>query len=303
MNRNDFIKLSVSGLIGLGGFASRLIYAGEDMSATNPEAVKSGIKEDPTVRDKFWIWGHEAGAYNGQWGLPGNSRMTPVEGAFYMGIPNIILVRYEGKPQPPFFQYAIPFKPLKRILWSITGASGITSDEERKQVYALAERMPNIVGFQMDDFFQGEDKAALSLDELRNARKELTIGGRKLDLCVTLYTHQLFPAFKEHLALCDIVSFWTWKAEDLKDLESNFAKMKELAPQSSVLLGCYMWDFGINKPISVDWMKKQCEIGLRWLKEGQINGMIFLATPICDLELETVEWTRRWIAEVGDESI
>jgi len=102
------------------------------------------------------------------------------------------------------------------------GASGITSDEERKQVYALAERMPNIVGFQMDDFFIGNDKAALSLDELRSARKELIISGRKLDLCVTLYTHQLFPTFKEHLALCDIVSFWTWKAEDLKNLESNF---------------------------------------------------------------------------------
>lgn len=303
MNRRDVIKLSAAGLLGSEGFVSRLIYAGEHKSATNPEANKSGIKEKSTARDKFWIWGHEAGVYNGQWGLPGNSRMTPVEGAFYMGIPNIIMVRYEGKPQPPFFQFAIPFKPLKRILWSITGASGITSDEERKQVYALAERMPNIVGFQMDDFFQGENKAALSLDELRDARKELTIGGRKLDLCVTLYTHQLFPAFKEHLALCDIVSFWTWKAEDLKDLESNFAKMKELAPQSSVLLGCYMWDFGIKKPISVDWMKKQCEIGLRWLKEGQIKGMIFLATPICDLELETVEWTRRWIAEVGDESI
>jgi hypothetical protein len=46
-------------------------------------------------------------------------------------------------------------------------------------------------------------------------------------------------------------------------------------------------------------MQKQCEIGLRWLREGRIEGMIFLASCICDIELETVEWTRRWIAEVA----
>jgi len=38
----------------------------------------------------------------------------------------------------------------------------------------------------------------------------------------------------------------------------------------------------------------------RSLREGAIDGMIFLASCICDLELETVEWTRRWIQEVGD---
>lgn len=34
--------------------------------------------------------------------------------------------------------------------------------------------------------------------------------------------------------------------------------------------------------------------------KGRIEGVIFLATNICDLDLETVIWTRRWIAEVGD---
>jgi hypothetical protein len=39
------------------------------------------------------------------------------------------------------------------------------------------------------------------------------------------------------------------------------------------------------------------------LREGKIEGMIFLASNICDLDLETVEWTRRWIADVGDQSL
>jgi len=59
-----------------------------------------------TVRDAFGIWGHPAGAHDStsQWKLPRNSRMTPVEGAYYMGIPNMIMVwlwsRDPPEPEP-----------------------------------------------------------------------------------------------------------------------------------------------------------------------------------------------------------
>ena len=53
-----------------------------------------------------------------------------------------------------------------------------------------------------------------------------------------------------------------------------------------------MWDYGAKRPMPVNLMEKQCETGLQWLQEGRIEGMIFLASCICDLGLETVEWTR-----------
>lgn len=31
--------------------------------------------------------------------------------------------------------------------------------------------------------------------------------------------------------------------------------------------------------------------------------MIFLASPICDLEFEAVEWTRQWIDRMGEEPL
>jgi hypothetical protein len=31
--------------------------------------------------------------------------------------------------------------------------------------------------------------------------------------------------------------------------------------------------------------------------------MIFLASCLCDLELEAVEWTRDWIAKVGEQQL
>ncbi len=91
------------------------------------------------------------------------------------------------------------------------------------------------------------------------------------------------------------ITFWTWEAKDLARLESSFDRLEKFAPKQGKLLGCYLWDFGTGKPMPLDLMKKQCELGRQWLDQGRIEGMIFLASNVCDLELETVEWTRKWI--------
>jgi len=51
-------------------------------------------------------------------------------------------------------------------------------------------------------------------------------------------------------------------------------------PGKRTLLGLYMWDFGTRRPMPLDRMKKQCALALKWLQEGRIEGMIFLATSI-----------------------
>ncbi len=64
-----------------------------------------------------------------------------------------------------------------------------------------------------------------------------------------------------------------------------------------------MWDFREKQAVSVDLMKHQCELGLQWLAEGRIQGMAFIASCLCDFELPCVEWTRSWIAEMGDQAL
>ena len=64
-----------------------------------------------------------------------------------------------------------------------------------------------------------------------------------------------------------------------------------------------MWDYGDKKPMPISAMQRQCEQGLEWLHHGKIEGMIFLASCICDLNLETVEWTRNWIHKVGGQRV
>lgn len=413
-------------------------------------------RSQPLVRDRLWAWAHDAGVYNGHWGFTNASRMTPVEGATYLGVPNLIFIRYEGRPSPPFDQYAIPFRSMRKVYWSITGASGATSAAERDEVLRLASANPNITGVFMDDFFlmaaedvaapqwlarnnpsfpvivglqmsraraltrlelrqsdwrtgdyrtkgiavdvssdgdnwrevsrtelpnqpgasrtvslgageirglrvrvlgthdRGADSAqscgllglrlwdadgevplsdvrleasssfpghepaallpvakggappapaALSVQDLQAIRSRLELPDRRLDLGVTLYTYQLTPRIRSHLDLCDVISLWTWKSEDLAELETSLKRLEAIAPGKRILLGCYLYDFGNNRPMPLDRMKAQCAAGLRWLKEGRIEGMIFLGTNVCDLNLETVEWTRAWIAGVGGEGL
>lgn len=113
----------------------------------------------------------------------------------------------------------------------------------------------------------------------------------------------LYPQCAPHLVTCDGVTFWTWKAKDLPHLEDNFARAEKLIGDRRKMLGCYLWDYGAGLPMSLENMQQQCETGLKWLCAGRIEGMIFLASCICDLDLEAVEWTRNWIARVGDETL
>ena len=49
------------------------------------------------------------------------------------------------------------------------------------------------------------------------------------------------------------------------------------------MLGCYMFDFGQKAPVALELMKHQAETGLRWLKQGRIEGIMrtpTIATPI-----------------------
>ena len=123
-----------------------------------------------TVQDRLWLWGHDAGSHNRSWGLPAPSRITPAEAALYMGVPNLIMVRYNDRPAPPFLQYAVPFRALKQVVWSVVGASGTTGAEERAEVLELGRQLPNMSGVMMDDFFRSshEDQGVgvLTVSEL-----------------------------------------------------------------------------------------------------------------------------------------
>jgi len=260
------------------------------------------------VRDRLWAWAHEAGSHTtAEWGVPEPSRMTPLEGAVYLGVPNVIMVRYNGRPAPPYHQYALPLRAMREVVWSVVGAGAASDPADRAQVLARRDELPNLTGVMMDDVFgvppDSGRTAALTLDELRELRAALRGPGRPLNLWSVIYNHELQRPVGEYLALCDRVSLWTSRSSELVHLERNLATLERLAPAADKVLGCYLWDYEPRQPMSIANMERQCEQGLRWLRDGRITGLILLATCICDLDLEAVEWTRRWVAAVGDQSL
>ena len=276
---------------------------GGNLPAAAADQPKPAAKRQ-TVRDKLWIFTCPAGGDNDQWGLPKPSRMTPAEGAFYLNVPNLMMIRWKGiPPLDKFEQYAIPFRPLKRVAWSIVGSGGQINEGETTAALDLARRCPNIVGLFMDDFFHEDGSGNHTPQQLEELKKRMVIDGRKLDLYVVLYQRQMKLPIAEHLKHCDKITLWTWHAEELKNLQQNFKRLEKLAPNHGLLLGLYTWDYPEKRPVPMPLMKKQCELGLRWLREGRLEGMIFLANTVGDLDLEPMEYARKWIAEVGDQPL
>ncbi len=263
-----------------------------------------------TVRDRLWVF---CCAPNTDFrSVQQRSVMPPAEVAYYLDVPNIIMVQSSsaeaqyGRFEPPFEPYALSLRPLKRVSWSVVGSGGFTDPAETTAVLEMARRTPNVTAIMLDDFFKVKGSptpAVLSVEDVRDLRRRLETFGRPLDLQVTYYyRHFLDLPLDDYLALLDVVTLWG-SAGDLPHLEETLAQVEARLPGKRLMLGCYMFDFGTREPVPVSLMEHQCETGLRWLRQGRIEGMIFLSNTVADFDFPAVEWTREWIATVGDEPL
>lgn len=305
-----------------------------------------------SVRDRLWIFTVIAGGNNKKSlespsgntthyiddFAPGGSRMTPAEGAFWLGVPNLLFIRSNNLPALPteetgrkknsYQQYATSFQPLDRVVWSAVGAGGTGGMNELPATLSLAQEFPNISGIFLDDFVRPiprkkasdphTGRPAMPLEDLRQLRHQIKASGKPLDIWVTLYTHELNPvrnASKRAYVACDpplanflgefdVLTLWTWDSNEIPELEANLIALEKIAPKNArIALGLYLWDFQNKRPVSVAMMKHQCDLGLKWLKEGRISDMIFLANTMLDVGMPSAEFSRQWIREHGGEKL
>lgn len=275
-----------------------------------------------TVRDHLWVFTVVPGADDqslAAGGVQMGSRMTPAESAFYLDVPNLIMVRSGGKPAPPYDQFALPFRPLKQVVWSIVGSGGRHDGDELRPVLDLAARFPNIRGVFLDDFFvsdpegSGKHVGALCIQDLIDLRTRLALPDRQLETWVTFYSRVLDPTHPRHFEIepspevylehFDVITLWTRGDDRLRNLEQYLTRLEQVCPGPRKVIGCDFWDFLNKAPVPMPLMELQCELCLKWIKQGRIAGMIFLANTVMDVGLEVVDWTRDWIARVGDETV
>jgi hypothetical protein len=195
-------------------------------------------------------------------------------------------------------------RPLKNVAWSLVGSGGFNKAEETAEVLDMAKRVPNFRGVMLDDFFiskpGGGKRAQWTVEELADVRRKLDQTGRKLDIFVTFYVKQFELPLKDYLDLIDVLMLWNMESAGIRNVEDDLQKLDRLYPDKRKMLGCYLVDYPKKQGIPVDLMKHQCEVGLRWLQDGRIEGIVFMGNTVMDLGFESVEWTRNWIQQVGD---
>jgi len=304
MIRRDFLK-KASAFVGAGALPP--------WAPTCRAAAVQYPAYENNLRDRLWMWGHDSGVYdgpNGVYNIPLSAPISMAEGIQSMGIPNVCVIR-GGTPDE---SYRRQFKDVKRIAWNLSGGSNESYRSLKNYVFGLRDTMPNLTGYYLDDFFRFGDKpgfdrdseaepapAALSLGEMNRLHEETLAYRRRLDLAIVLYTHQLCPAIKPVIRYADVVSLWIWSGADIQKIEDNFKKYRSLVPDKPTLLGIYMWDFGGKKALDQAFMVKQLDYAYKLYKEGQIEGLIFHCTPLCNKGLAAVDYAREWIARHGHE--
>lgn len=269
------------------------------------------------LKDRFWLWGQTVGSHHksgdGYYKLPGVNQMDSAEGCDFFGIDKCCRVTMSEGPFPPFDKEAEKIKHLKEVVWSAVGSGSVVQHSDDKsdldEVLRMAEIYPNVTGAVLDDFFSSVEFANTkvarhSVASIKNMRDRLhNFKARPLDLWMVWYTYQLDYKVQEYLDLCDVITMWTWEGADLAGLEENMHKVLNKTPGKRHLAGCYMWNYGEQKPLTLKQMEYQCGKYYEWLKKGDIDGVILCSNCIADLGLETVAWTRKWLKEIGEETI
>ena len=277
------------------------------------------------LRDKFWLWGQNAGSHHfhkdpsmphgNVYDLPGKNLMESAEGGDFFGIPNCCRVVMSSGPVPPFDTESEKLKNFKQVVWSAVGAGGVTRNSDDKsdidEVIRQAEKYPNVTGAVLDDFFKsvegfniGDSIARHTVGSIASIRDKLhNFPKRKLDLWMVWYSYQLDFKVADYISLCDVITLWTWKGSDLANLDGNISKFITKTPGKRRLAGCYMWNYGESKPLSNKEMQDQLDCYYRWIKKGDIEGIVLCSNCIADIGLEAVDITRRWLDKVGEEEI
>ena len=275
--------------------------------------------------DRCWLWGHETGQVDGaenKWGLDvPESYYHMADAAKDMGLYNLNVIRWDL----PDRKFRDSLRRLKRLTWPASAHPAEKHSTYRElgdYDFLVADEMPNVVGFELDDYFQATKTnllfaetsagrvptcpAVYSYEDLKALRTRVLSYPRELELRLVVYD-ELFSQRKDPrdlkptIDLADTVTYWVWRAKNLPRMEEAFRQYRELAPGKSTFLGIYLWDFGDHREMPLELMKLQLEKGLAMWRGKEIEGFVFLCSSICNRHLPAVDYARRWIREHGAE--
>ncbi len=257
------------------------------------------------LRERFWLWGHTERCYNNKWGNDNFSRMTPMEACLYLGIKNtfMIPVGYDNHRQ-----YNKSFKTLRHVGWECYNAG--TKPEIIEPLIAEAGDFPNINCVVFDDFQRHGKYKEIPIENLHYIQNRLKNNEvRPLDMWMVLYTWEfgIEPEkdedFMRYIDPFDGIIMWTWKECDVPLIPEKYEIFKKMTPNNRRMFGCYLWNFGENKPATREAVLWQ----LDWYREkilaGEAEGVVLHTNTMCDLDLDAYDAAVEWMEKHGDEIV
>ena len=251
-----------------------------------------------TFRQKTWIWGHPKNSLSGKFGLKDGNDATPVEGMKYLGARNVFWVLQGNDPFDENHELELMQQSCDSFGWCIY------KNANADKIISQSKRFPSYKRCVYDDFFDDENinnYKTISKEELLSLKSKLNAAG--MELWVVIYERNIHMDIAEFLPCFDGFSFWFWRQPTPEEYHKTLKIFFDKTPDKKRLLGCYLYDFGREKPCDPQLLKKELENDAILMKNGDIEGIILHTNAVSGFGFEGYDLAAKWMEENGDVDI
>ena len=215
------------------------------------------------------------------------SRITPMEAAFMLDIPNVIMTTPQGEPAPFSDEargYMESFYPLSRVLW---GCDGIRTRKGSDVAFVreLAHTYPNLHGAVSGD-----------AETLAAARCELAEAQHPLSLWA-MAEYGALPG-DEVLRAVDGIVLYTEGFLRAEDMQASLATLSYVQKEKKLIPAISLYDRKRCLVVDTKEFARCCEQALEWLQTGRIHGIAFCSNAVMGTRQPAEYWLREWVERV-----
>lgn len=260
------------------------------------------------MRDKLWLLGETPGSHHKVKGykLPGENKMTPVEGLEYFGIGNLCRMKMRSDMGMSYLDDPhIVGDAIEKLSLTLVGSCAWRPQpgtrDDMDEILALARKDKRLVSAINDDFFYAERMAIYTPEVLRDQREILhTALDRPLEFWSVVYERSLLSNddIYAHAKEYDLSTLWVWYSHNIPELQKYLDWAKTLTADGRVILGIYMYDYGNCCPLPDDLMKMQLDFAAEKLITGEIEGIMLHSSCNMDIGLSATSITKAWVDEM-----
>ncbi|MBN2291709.1 MAG: hypothetical protein JXM70_04750 [Pirellulales bacterium] len=256
------------------------------------------------LKDNIWVWGNPEMATQGRHTAATFAQAGPSERAKLLGVSNIMMAGHglpDDDARADFLTGQVAH--CARILWEITadnsGGPPFVYAKRIAQIRRLANKFSQIEGVILDDMSSvGMDKG-FKAQNIAEIRELLGKTHDRVKIWGVVYTMNLNrPGMNECIKELDVILLCEWFGRKVRDFEKAVAHCERLFPDKPIVLGTYLYDYGINKRMTPELLKLQYDIALKLFKAGRIDGV---EITTIDNDADAVAWAADWIKQTGNQ--